>query len=318
MDLSWLTAIGMANQAIQNAGSVYAASVGSEKEQKRQYEYNMKMAKWQNDVNIANWKMQNEYNLPSNQMQRLKDAGLNPNLIYNNGASNTAGAVSSASKPDSVTPRNWPEILRPLTNMGNILDQSLKAAQIEKTFQETDNLSSYQRNLNLEGDMKELEMIAQRYSNSKSKNEAEVWRDYWDNKIVGMRAQNELTVANRFNIDSQRKFRDEIETARGTAELGLVEYRRSLLQAQIADTLASVGVKNANINKASYEISNLIEQTNNARWDSHLKKATLRGKDLENQFQQILKDNGFNLNGTDELSIIDRLWYKAGKYFNWF
>lgn len=283
-------------------------------EQKRQHKYNMEMAKWQNDANIANWNMQNEYNLPSNQMKRFKEAGLNPNLIYGSGTSTTAGTVPAASKPDSVTPINWSEIFHPMQNVGSILDSSLKAAQIEKTVQETSNLSSYQRNLNLEGDMKELEMIAQRYSNAKSKEEAEVWRDYWDNKIVGMRAQNELTDANRFNIDSQRKFRDEIETARGTAELGLVEYRRSLLQAQIADTLASVGVKNANINKAAYEISLLGEQINNARWDANLKQTTLKSKDLEYEFQKILKDNGLNLNGSDELSIIDRLIYKINKY----
>ena len=32
--------------------------------------------------NIRFWKMQNEYNTPANQMKRLQDAGLNPNLIY--------------------------------------------------------------------------------------------------------------------------------------------------------------------------------------------------------------------------------------------
>jgi len=31
------------------------------------------------------WKMQNEYNSPLNQMKRLKEAGLNPNLMYGKG-----------------------------------------------------------------------------------------------------------------------------------------------------------------------------------------------------------------------------------------
>ena len=32
--------------------------------------------------NVKFWNMQNEYNTPANQMKRLQDAGLNPNLIY--------------------------------------------------------------------------------------------------------------------------------------------------------------------------------------------------------------------------------------------
>lgn len=50
--------------------------------------------------NIRFWKMQNEYNLPVNQMKRLQDAGLNPNLIYGSGSANTGVAGSVApSKP---------------------------------------------------------------------------------------------------------------------------------------------------------------------------------------------------------------------------
>jgi hypothetical protein len=53
------------------------------------------------DKNIEFWKMQNQYNTPAAQMQRLKDAGLNPNLIYGSspaGASGSAGSIAP-SKP---------------------------------------------------------------------------------------------------------------------------------------------------------------------------------------------------------------------------
>ena len=49
------------------------------------------------DKNIEFWKMQNQYNTPAAQMQRLKDAGLNPNLIYGSspaGASGSAGSIA--------------------------------------------------------------------------------------------------------------------------------------------------------------------------------------------------------------------------------
>lgn len=56
--------------------------------------------------NVEFWRMQNQYNLPSAQMQRLKDAGLNPNLIYGSSpaaASGSAGSISpSKAAPYSI------------------------------------------------------------------------------------------------------------------------------------------------------------------------------------------------------------------------
>lgn len=46
--------------------------------------YDKKAAKQAYERDIAFWNMQNEYNTPANQMARLKEAGLNPNLIYGN------------------------------------------------------------------------------------------------------------------------------------------------------------------------------------------------------------------------------------------
>lgn len=44
---------------------------------------------------------QNEYNKPINQMKRLEEAGLNPNLVYGNGAGQSLSATpSSVSKAD--------------------------------------------------------------------------------------------------------------------------------------------------------------------------------------------------------------------------
>lgn len=61
----------------------------------------------QNLANMQNmkfWEMQNKYNTPKNQMSRLKDAGLNPNLIYGNGSANTGVAGSIA--PSKAAPYN--------------------------------------------------------------------------------------------------------------------------------------------------------------------------------------------------------------------
>jgi hypothetical protein len=57
--------------------------------------------------NIRFWQMQNEYNTPANQMKRLQEAGLNPNLIYGSGSANTGVAGSIApSKPAPYNVKN--------------------------------------------------------------------------------------------------------------------------------------------------------------------------------------------------------------------
>lgn len=51
------------------------------------------------------WKMQNEYNSPAQQMNRLKDAGLNPNLVYGNGNAITpAQPIKMPDRPDIKAP----------------------------------------------------------------------------------------------------------------------------------------------------------------------------------------------------------------------
>lgn len=57
-----------------------------------------RLAKLQNQYNIDMWNMNNEYNSPKNQLQRLIDAGLNPNLAYG-----TVSAGNSQRPPEQVT-----------------------------------------------------------------------------------------------------------------------------------------------------------------------------------------------------------------------
>lgn len=49
--------------------------------------------------NLDNWNLQNAYNHPKMQMARLKEAGLNPMLVYGHGSvvGNTAGAIPQVS-----------------------------------------------------------------------------------------------------------------------------------------------------------------------------------------------------------------------------
>jgi hypothetical protein len=79
------------------AGISAAASGGNAaataKMNKKTREWNEKMYGIQRQDALQDWMRQNEYNSPAAQMARLKQAGLNPHLIYGGGPGNVSQAV---------------------------------------------------------------------------------------------------------------------------------------------------------------------------------------------------------------------------------
>lgn len=63
---------------------------------------NLKLAKDAQAYDYAKWQEMNKYNTPAAQMSRLKEAGLNPNLIYGSGSvsGNTSGQSPKAVRPE--------------------------------------------------------------------------------------------------------------------------------------------------------------------------------------------------------------------------
>lgn len=81
--------------AITGIGSLGASLIGNSGAKRRQREADAR--------NIKFWNMENAYNHPTQQMKRLREAGLNPNLIY---GESTAGATGQASSiaPSKAAP----------------------------------------------------------------------------------------------------------------------------------------------------------------------------------------------------------------------
>lgn len=73
---------------------------------------------------IRNWNLQNAYNSPAAQMQRFKDAGLNPNLIYGQGNS------GNASPPPEYRPPHI-EKANPVPNFSGITQTYMNAQQMQ-------------------------------------------------------------------------------------------------------------------------------------------------------------------------------------------
>lgn len=105
---------------------------------------NKKTRKW----NEKMWNMQNAYNLPEAQMQRFKDAGLNPNLIYGQGNSGNADA-----------PKPWTPSVPDMSGVGGAVGKyfqvKLQQGQIERMKTENAILATDLQSKKLDLDVKQ-------------------------------------------------------------------------------------------------------------------------------------------------------------------
>lgn len=137
--------------AIQAAASAAAPAIGSvfgligaKKRMKLQNKYNMQLAAYQNDLNLAQWERENEYNSPINQMARLKEAGINPRLAYGDSASSQA-----ANSPNLVAGS-----MQAPTNLGEYMQTAF--GQFQNVFNQMNQIQAIQaeiRNKNAQTDM---------------------------------------------------------------------------------------------------------------------------------------------------------------------
>lgn len=104
-------------------------------------EWNEKIMAQQRQQSLADFTMQNAYNSPQAQMQRLKDAGLNPNLIYGQ-VNNTSQSVRSTDVK-AWNPQAPKIDIDPGPVMSSYFDTKMKVAQ-------TNNLEVQNTNLALE------------------------------------------------------------------------------------------------------------------------------------------------------------------------
>lgn len=133
-------ALELGGAAISAGGNMASTAIKNNKS----YKYTKKLAEFQNDINLKNWSLQNAYNNPQAQMARLKAAGLNPNLVYQNGGATTAaGDVGNVSvgqfeydDPLTAGMSQFQNMLQAFLNKDSV------AAEIEKKSAETEGIRS--------------------------------------------------------------------------------------------------------------------------------------------------------------------------------
>lgn len=130
---AWLLpAIGAASNLA--GGALNAMS--QNRQNKKSREWSSQMYDKQKGDNLAFWTQQNEYNSPAQQMKRLKEAGLNPALMYGGGGGSGGGSAPSIKTPEVQKAQfQAPEFGTGVQNAGtsvinSIYDYELKEQQL--------------------------------------------------------------------------------------------------------------------------------------------------------------------------------------------
>lgn len=114
--------------------AVNAMSQGSANRKNIQFQKDM--YKIQRNDALSDWRMNNQYNSPEEQMRRLKNAGLNPNLVYGQ------GAVANSSSMPSATPTRNTNIAPINYDLSSIGDFVGSYMNIKTQMQQLDNLKA--------------------------------------------------------------------------------------------------------------------------------------------------------------------------------
>lgn len=135
-------AVPIAMGAASLVGSIFNTSAQA-KANKQSERFAREMYQRQKDDNLAFWEKQNAYNDPSAQMNRLANAGLNPHLVYGNGADVKAGPIQTASAPSWTPKAPQSDAGRILGGtMADIYDIEQKKANIAQTNAQTQSILS--------------------------------------------------------------------------------------------------------------------------------------------------------------------------------
>jgi hypothetical protein len=178
------------------SGGAQAVATGKQNKKSRQFSRE-NYAKTKAD-NIQFWNMQNEYNSPEKQMERLKAAGLNPNIVYDKGgAVQPAGNIAT---PDVQGAQfRTPDFTQISNPIQGYFDTKIKQAQY-------DNLKAANTTMQQEALLKAAETLritAATKGQSIANLLAETNFQY---SVEGARLANEATRANtQFTLDSNTR-----------------------------------------------------------------------------------------------------------------
>lgn len=190
-----LNAAGLGVNISQNQQNVEAQMIQNRTNRK----WTEKMYQRQRADNRADWDTQNKYNSPEQQMQRLREAGLNPNLVYGRGADNTAATIQS-SQPTNNDQRA--PLIAPL-DVSGLSNSFSQYQQIKNAEAQEDNTNASTALLLKEAMLKDAQIAATLVGTERSRFDLDLQNEIKDSLVLQYKIQNANAQLQGQNIESQ-------------------------------------------------------------------------------------------------------------------
>lgn len=264
-----------AGSSLLNTASQARANKQNQKFQRQQYER-------QRADDLAFWNMQNQYNSPQQQMQRLKEAGLNPNLAY--GSVNNEAAKISA--PNVAPARNE----APEFNLGPAMSQYF---DIQQSQQQTDNLRKQNELLEIEKTLKQANVLQVLANTDLKKFDLQRGQTMLQTQLDALKASMDRNVASaQMTRDSNRRAEEkqplEMEAIIRSNELKYQQARTEPLKRQVLRNTANQILENTQLVRLKQISEKQKIQLASTLAETAYYKAKLAGKQVT--AQQIAND----------------------------
>lgn len=220
--------------------------------------YNEKQYAKQRADNLSDWNMQNAYNSPQQQMQRLKEAGLNPNMVYGQ------GATATSPQQPKTTPMQSGDIKSEAPNIGMKIQQ-YQNTELQKA--QTDNLRAQNEVILKDAALKDAQTLATLANIGKTDADTEMSRFNLKYKATFQDTQLDQAKANLIKTVADTNFTNN-QDARAASQnsMSLRESLERILKSQ------------SDRSKTEYEKKQIAAQIKHVNTDTEIKKQDLKLK----------------------------------------
>lgn len=247
---------------------------------------------------LEDWNRQNAYNHPKQQMQRLQEAGLNPNLVYGGGATTTAQPVRSTEmQVPNIDPQKIPETMGAYQSVKN---QQLEYSRIQKAMELQDaqkkNIEANTLSTLAGTDLKNLDYTTKSIMN-------QFLPDVQEANLEKTRATTKVMVSD----NEMRKLMFPKQIDKVLAEIANIKGRTGMIPTQKAQMLQNIEAVKQRMNYFGLTESQKLETGKILQESAIIKNLIqgkqIRGQELQNELNQVKL--GFKRAGLSETASSD-------------
>lgn len=279
---------------ILNAGA-------TRRENTRQRQFTMDMYNAQRRDALADWHMQNDYNSPAAQMQRLKDAGLNPNLVYGSGSATQPAAQVRSSSGQGYNSK------APQVDTSFVGQSLMMFYEFARTQAETDRIKAQKELLEEQywTEFSKRGLMDAKRNESHSKNALNLQQFDQKNQLFAPTLNKLLADTKRVTADTNRLLAStDFTISENQRKKELHQGNKEIQFQQLTNMRLDAALKQATTDEVRQRIINLKAQFNSISADVSWKQYKV----------YMQKEFGINIDSSSMLSDIQKFGNTVGKW----